>query len=146
MNILMSLLSGSIFGTGLIVSGMSNPAKVQNFLDLAGLWDPSLIFVMGGAIAVTAPGFWLLRKRSTPLFGPVFHWPTRHDLDGRLLAGAALFGIGWGVSGYCPGPAITGLPMFANGTLIVTLGMLVGMVLATWVGSLLQSQPASVST
>lgn len=145
MNTLMSLLSGLIFGVGLIVSGMSNPAKVQNFLDLAGIWDPSLIFVMGGAIAVTAPGFWLLRKRSAPFFAPIFHWPTRRDLDGMLLTGAAIFGIGWGVSGYCPGPAITALPVFASGTLVMTLGMLVGMVLATWVGSRLQSQPTAVS-
>lgn len=143
MNTLMSLLSGLIFGLGLIVSGMSNPAKIQNFLDLAGLWDPSLIFVMGGAIAITAPGFWLLRKRSAPFFGPAFHWPTRQDLDGRLLAGAALFGIGWGVSGYCPGPALTGLPMLANGTLVVILGMLVGMVLANWFGSRLPVRPAA---
>jgi len=130
MNFLASLLSGLIFGAGLIISGMSNPAKVQNFLDLAGLWDPSLIFVMGGAIAVTAPGFWLLRKRNAPLFGAAFHWPGRKDIDGRLIGGAVLFGLGWGVTGYCPGPAIVGLPMLATGTLAVVAGLLAGTALA----------------
>lgn len=123
-----ALLSGLVFGTGLIVSGMANPAKVMNFLDAFGKWDPSLAFVMGGAIAVTAPGFDLLfRKRQTPLYDSTFRLPTRNDLEPRLLTGAAIFGIGWGLGGFCPGPALTALPMAAIGTLIFVPFMLAGM-------------------
>lgn len=123
-----ALLSGLIFGIGLIVSGMANPAKVLNFLDLFGTWDPSLAFVMGGAIAVTAPGFALLfRSRQTPLFDNTFRLPTRNDLEPKLLTGAAIFGIGWGLGGFCPGPALTALPMAATGTLIFVPFMLIGM-------------------
>ncbi|MGR3464956.1 DUF6691 family protein [Limimaricola sp.] len=126
-----ALLSGLIFGFGLIVSGMSDPAKVLNFLDLFGTWDPSLAFVMGGAIAVTAPGFaWLTRRRSRPLFDSAFRLPTRTDLDPRLLTGAAIFGVGWGLGGFCPGPALTALPIAATGTLIFVPFMLGGMWLA----------------
>ena len=99
-----------MFGTGLILSGMANPAKVQNFLDLFGTWDPSLAFVMGGAIAVTMPGFWLVTRRAKPFFNDVFHLPTRTDFDKRLVSGAAIFGFGWGLGGFCPGPAVTAVP------------------------------------
>ena len=102
-----SAVCGLIFGIGLIISGMVNPAKVQNFLDIAGYWDPSLAFVMGSALVVTGLGFALLRRRTAPFLMPSFNWPTRTDIDAPLLAGAALFGIGWGLSGLCPGPAIT---------------------------------------
>jgi uncharacterized membrane protein YedE/YeeE len=125
---LFALLSGLIFGLGLIVSGMADPAKVLNFIDVFGTWDPSLAFVMGGAIAVTAPGFALLfRNRQTPLFDSTFHVPTRNDLDPRLLTGSAIFGIGWGLGGFCPGPALTALPIAATGTLIFVPFMLAGM-------------------
>ncbi|NUH64985.1 YeeE/YedE family protein [Sulfitobacter sp. S0837] len=125
---LFALLSGLIFGLGLIVSGMANPAKVLNFLDVFGTWDPSLAFVMGGAIAVTAPGFALLfRNRQTPLFDSKFRVPTRTDLEPKLLTGAAIFGIGWGLGGFCPGPALTSLPVAATGTLIFVPFMLIGM-------------------
>ena len=98
-----ALLSGLVFGLGLILSGMANPAKVLNFLDVFGTWDPSLAFVMGGAIAVTAPGFAVLfRNWNTPYFGRTFHVPTRNDLDPKLLTGAAIFGVGWGLGGFCP--------------------------------------------
>lgn len=126
-----ALLSGLVFGFGLIISGMSDPAKVLNFLDLFGTWDPSLAFVMGGAIAVTAPGFfWLTRQRSQPFFHGRFHIPTRTDVDPKLLSGAAIFGVGWGLGGFCPGPALTALPIGASGTLIFVPFMLVGMWLA----------------
>ena len=104
MRILSTLFAGLLFGTGLILSGMANPTKVQNFLDVFGTWDPSLAFVMGGAILVTAPGFWFVQKRSTPFFHDMFHLSTRKDVDARLLTGAALFGVGWGLGGLCPGP------------------------------------------
>jgi len=128
---LFALLSGLVFGIGLIVSGMADPAKVLNFLDVFGTWDPSLAFVMGGAIAVTAPGFALLfRSRQTPYFDNTFRVPTRNDLEPKLLTGAAIFGIGWGLGGFCPGPALTALPLAASGTLIFVPFMLGGMWIA----------------
>jgi uncharacterized membrane protein YedE/YeeE len=127
MQLISALLAGVIFGLGLIVSGMINPAKVQNFLDLFGSWDPSLAFVMGGAIAVTLPGFRLLRLRAKPLFAEIFSWPTRSDLDVRLFTGAAIFGVGWGLGGYCPGPAVTALSGGAGSTIVFVLAMLIGM-------------------
>jgi hypothetical protein len=132
---LFALLSGLVFGLGLILSGMADPAKVLNFLDVFGTWDPSLAFVMGGAVAVTAPGFALLtRNRRTPFFDTKFRIPTRNDLDPKLLTGAAIFGIGWGLGGFCPGPALTALPIAATGTLIFVPFMLIGMWLARHAG------------
>ena len=130
MHFLSTLIAGLFFGTGLILSGMANPTKVQNFLDIFGSWDPSLAFVMGGAILVTAPGFWLMQKRAAPIFHDMFHLPTRKDIDARLVTGAAIFGIGWGLGGLCPGPAVTSLPFAAPGVLIFVPAMLVGMTLA----------------
>lgn len=130
MQVVAAALAGLIFGVGLIVSGMSNPAKVQNFLDITGSWDPSLIFVMAGAIAVASVGFRLLSRRTAPLFAETFHWPRRQDLDARLIGGAAVFGAGWGLSGYCPGPALTALPLLDSGTMIFVVAMLAGIWLA----------------
>ena len=130
---LVTLLSGLMFGFGLLLSGMANPAKVQNFLDLFGTWDPSLAFVMGGAIAVTMPGFWLVTRRSKPFFNDVFHLPTRTGFDARLITGAAIFGVGWGLGGFCPGPAMTALPLAAEGTLIFVATMLTGMAASKYV-------------
>ena len=130
MRILSTLIAGLIFGTSLILSGMANPVKVQNFLDFFGSWDPSLTLVMGGAILVTMPGFWLVQKRKTPFFNNVFNLPTRTDFDFRLLAGAAIFGIGWGLGGFCPGPAVTSLSLAAKGTLVFVPAMLIGMTAA----------------
>lgn len=132
MNILSALISGLIFGFGLIISGMANPVKVQNFLDLFGTWDPSLAFVMGGAIIVTAPGYWLLKKRETPLFANTFQFPARTDFDKNLIMGASIFGIGWGLGGFCPGPALTALTMGNINTLIFVIAMIVGMLVAQW--------------
>lgn len=134
MNTLASLLTGLIFGTGLIVSGMVNPARVQNFLDLFGQWDPSLAFVMAGAIAVTLPGYRLLRKKmDKPLFGVSFHWPTRTDIDVRLITGAAIFGLGWGLGGLCPGPALTVLSTGGKDIALFVVAMLSGIVAARYI-------------
>ena len=130
---LVTLISGLLFGFGLLLSGMANPAKVQNFLDLFGTWDPSLAFVMGGAIAVTMPGFSLVTRHSKPFFNDVFHLPTRTDFDARLITGAAIFGVGWGLGGFCPGPAMTALPLAAEGTLIFVATMLTGMAASKYV-------------
>lgn len=134
MQLIPVFISGLIFGLGLLVSGMANPLKVQNFLDVFGHWDPSLAFVMGGAIAVTLPGFFLLKKRERPLIAPEFRWPGRTDIDARLVGGAALFGIGWGLGGFCPGPALTALPFLTTGVLVFVPAMLAGFVLAKMIG------------
>lgn len=130
---LTSLIAGTVFGIGLAVSGMMNPAKVLGFLDIAGDWDPTLAFVMGGALLVTAPGFWLLRKRGVALTGGKLHLPRRSDIDGRLLGGAALFGLGWGLGGFCPGPAIAGLATGVGGVYVFVAAMLAGMLLFRFV-------------
>ncbi|WP_371345377.1 DUF6691 family protein [Ancylobacter sp. IITR112] len=127
MSILVNLGLGLLFGLGLIVSGMSNPAKVLNFLDLFGTFDPSLAFVMGGAVMVAFLGFRLVLMREAPLMAPRFQLPTRTDIDARLLVGPALFGIGWGLGGFCPGPAFTALGLAAPGTLVFIPAMLAGM-------------------
>ena len=109
MKIWVAALSGLIFGLGLLASGMGNPAKVQNFLDVFGRWDPSLGLVMGGAIAIGLLAFTWARKRNTSLLGEPMQLPTSTAIDKRLLGGAALFGIGWGLAGFCPGPAVMNL-------------------------------------
>jgi hypothetical protein len=121
-----NILAGLIFGLGLLIAGMANPAKVQNFLDLAGTFDPSLIFVMAGAVVVTFAGYRLVLRRPRPVLAERFYLPTAKDIDARLVGGAALFGIGWGLSGFCPGPAIVSLPLLATGTLVFVPAMLAG--------------------
>ncbi len=136
---LLQFIIGLVFGLGLIVSGMSNPAKVLNFLDFAairsGTWDASLAFVMAGAIAVTFTGFKLVLRRPQPLFGEKFHLPTREDIDTRVIAGPAIFGIGWGLSGFCPGPAITALGFGTAAAVIFVAAMLAGMWLARFIAN-----------
>jgi uncharacterized membrane protein YedE/YeeE len=131
MGVLTALLSGLLFGAGLVVSQMVDPTKVQHFLDFAGVvsgaWDPSLAFVMGGALAVTAPGYWFVLRRKAPLAAPSFQVPTRTDIDPKLLAGAAVFGIGWGLAGYCPGPAIAALAFGRLEAAVFVVAMLGGM-------------------
>jgi uncharacterized membrane protein YedE/YeeE len=100
---------GLLFGLGLVLSGMINPEKVIGFLDLTGNFDPSLAFVMGGALAVTIPGYHLLFKRQAPLMAPKFDLPTKTRIDSQLVTGALIFGVGWGLAGLCPGPAISAL-------------------------------------
>jgi len=136
--LLANFLIGLIFGLGLVVSGMSNPAKVLNFLDLAGSWDPSLAFVMGGAVLVAFFGYRIVLKRKAPIFDTVFHVPTRTDIDTRLIVGPALFGMGWGLGGFCPGPALTAIGLAAPGTLMFVPAMFAGM----WMARLLATQRA----
>lgn len=109
MRLFISYLIGLVFGVGIVISGMANPAKVTNFFDFAGTWDPSLMFVMGGAVTVAFIGFRFVLKRPAPVMGTMFHLPTRRDLDARLLGGAAVFGVGWGIAGFCPGGALPAL-------------------------------------
>jgi uncharacterized membrane protein YedE/YeeE len=109
MKLLYALVTGLIFGVGIAVSGMMDPAKVLNFFDVAGTWDPSLAFVMGGALVVTFVGYRLVWRRDAPLFGSRFQVPTSTEIDPKLIGGSALFGIGWGIAGFCPGAAIPAL-------------------------------------
>lgn len=106
---IVALVAGVLFGFGLALSHMADPNKVLAFLDIVGAWDPSLALVMGGAVLVFAPAFVLIRRSAAPWIGTSFHLPTRNGVDGRLLGGAALFGLGWGLAGYCPGPALAAL-------------------------------------
>jgi hypothetical protein len=127
MKTLFALAAGLVFGIGLVVSGMANPAKVLGFLDLAGQWDPSLAFVMGGAIAVALPAFALAKRRRTSLLGAPLQLPTSHAIDRRLVFGSLAFGIGWGLAGFCPGPALVALGMRRWEALWFVLAMLAGM-------------------
>ena len=122
-----SLLAGLVFGLGLIVSGMANPAKVLGFLDLAGVWDPSLAFVMAGAIAVAAPAFALAKNRTVSILGATMKLSGLRDIDRRLVIGSVLFGIGWGVAGFCPGPGLVALGMGEIKALVFVGAMLAGM-------------------
>lgn len=111
---LAALASGLLFGVGLVVSGMVDPLKVLGFLDITGAWNPTLAFVMGGALLVAAPAFWLARRGASPLFATRFEWPTATRIDRPLLVGAVLFGVGWGLVGYCPGPALAGIAVMGH--------------------------------
>jgi uncharacterized protein len=125
--IITAIIAGALFAIGLAISGMTEPAKVTGFLDVTGAWDPSLAFVMAAAIAVHLPLVRLARQRQAPLFDRAFHWPTRRDIDAKLVAGAAIFGVGWGLSGYCPGPALTSLVAGGVPVLVFIGAMLVGL-------------------
>ena len=124
---IVALFAGALFGVGLVVSGMADPQKVIGFLDVAGDWDPTLAFVMGGALLVTVPAFRLILRRPRPVLADGFALPTKSDVDGRLLGGAALFGVGWGLSGFCPGPAVAALSTGLTPVLAFVAAMLVGM-------------------
>ena len=123
------LISGLLFAIGLGIAGMTDPAKVLAFLDMFGDWDPSLMFVMGGAILVYAPIYRLLKGRDAPRFSDRFHWPTAKDVDARLIIGSALFGVGWGLAGLCPGPAMVVLTTGAVPLLVFGAAMIAGMLL-----------------
>ncbi|MBW7837755.1 MAG: YeeE/YedE family protein [Sphingomonadales bacterium] len=121
-----ALASGILFGLGLGVSRMIDPSKVQGFLDVAGAWDATLLVVMVSALAVYAVGYRLVMRRPKPILGDVFHVPTRRDVDARLVLGSAIFGIGWGLAGFCPGPALTALVLGRTEVLLFIVAMLVG--------------------
>jgi len=127
MVMIVAFLSGLIFGIGLIISGMANPAKVLAFLDITGLWDPSLIFVMAGAIAIGFFAFLWARSRHTTLLGAEMKLPSATKVDRRLIIGAMMFGAGWGLAGFCPGPALVGLGMGLPKALLFVAAMLAGM-------------------
>lgn len=138
-----ALLAGAVFGTGIAISGMINPAKVQNFFDLAGTWDPSLAFVMAGALLVTFVGYRLVLKRPAPVFDTSFHLPAKKQLDLPLLAGAATFGIGWGITGFCPGGSIPALGLAEPSALIFIAAMVVGIALARVTGNWRQASASA---
>ncbi len=123
------LVSGMLFGAGLVLSQMINPTKVIGFLDITGGWDPTLLMVMAGALAVTIPGYRLILKRTSPLFEQKFNLPVKTALDARLVAGAMLFGTGWGMAGLCPGPALTALVSGEFSIFIFTAAMITGFLL-----------------
>lgn len=127
MLVLTSLLAGLFFGFGLIVSGMSNPAKVLGFLDLTGAWDPSLALVMVGAVLIGRMGFFVANNRTLSLLGAEMKLPTARHIDLRLVVGSALFGIGWGMAGFCPGPALVALGMGETKAAVFVAAMLAGM-------------------
>ena len=130
MPLIFSLLAGMIFGVGLTLSDMVNPARVINFLDFAGHWDPTLMFVTAGGLGVTALGYRLIFRRRAPLADAQFHLPTRRQIDLPLVGGSALFGVGWGLSGICPGPAFADLVTLNPKVLLFVAAMLVGMIVA----------------
>lgn len=123
------LISGALFGAGLTLSGMTNPVRVRGFLDIFGDWDPTLAFVMGGAVIVMAVAWRIQARMQRPVFGEKFSLPDRKDLDPRLLGGAVLFGIGWGIAGLCPGPALASLALAPATVLPFVAAMVVGMAL-----------------
>lgn len=137
MRLIVTYLIGLCFGTGIAIAGMANPAKVLNFFDIAGHWDPSLAFVMGGALAVTFVGYRLVLPRGEPLFEPKFALPTSRVIDAKLLGGAAIFGIGWGITGFCPGGALPALGTLKPEVWIFITAMIAGMLatkmLTTWI-------------
>ena len=140
-----SLLAGLLFGLGLIVSGMANPAKVLGFLDLAGAWDPSLGFVMAGAIAVAAIAFAGAKKRTMSFLGSTMKLPDSRDIDRRLVIGSVLFGIGWGVAGFCPGPGLVALGMGEIKALVFVGAMLAGIGIFELIERRKQASPRSAT-
>jgi uncharacterized membrane protein YedE/YeeE len=136
MHLIIIYLIGVIFGTGIVMSGMANPAKVINFFDVAGSWDPSLIFVMGGALVVTAIGYRLVFGRARPIFEGKFMVPTARNLDARLIGGSAVFGIGWGIAGFCPGGALPALGTGRIDVIAFVGAMLAGIFAARYLQSL----------
>lgn len=122
-----SLLAGLLFGFGLALSQMTDPAKIIGFLDVSGGWDPTLLLVMGGAVLVTLISFRFILRRAHPVFDNQFHLPTHRDIDGRLIGGAAIFGVGWGLAGFCPGPGVAAIAQGVWQPLVFVVGLALGM-------------------
>jgi uncharacterized membrane protein YedE/YeeE len=134
-----ALAAGVIFGVGLVLSGMTQPAKVLGFLDWFGAWDPTLLFVMGGAVVVYGVAYRLIMKRARPLLAEVFAVPAPGAIDRKLIFGAALFGVGWGLGGYCPGPSVVALASGALDVIVLVAATAAGM----WIASRLEATPSS---
>jgi len=143
MKLPIAYLIGLIFGVGISLSGMANPAKVLNFFDLAGTWDPSLAFVMGGAVLVTFVGYRWVLNRPKPLFEAHFGLPTRTDIDLRLVSGAVIFGIGWGIAGFCPGGALPALGTGNSMVILFVVSLLVGIVVTSLLDNVLRKENSS---
>ncbi len=126
----LTFLVGAVFGTGIVFSGMANPAKVINFFDIAGTWEPSLAFVMGGALVTTFIGYRLVFRRAAPVFEPKFDLPSNRELDLRLIAGSGIFGVGWGIAGFCPGGALPALGTLDSRVIVFVAALITG-ILAT---------------
>ncbi len=139
---LATLLSGLLFGTGLTISGMVNPMKILNFLDIFGPWDATLIIVMGAGLVVTLLGYQIIFKRNAPLFATSFRLPTSQDIDVKLLGGAALFGLGWGLTGFCPGPAIASLVFGRTESITFVIAMAAGMIVTRQIQNRMQISAA----
>lgn len=135
MRLVISYFIGLVFGVGISISGMANPAKVLNFFDIAGTWDPSLAFVMGGALIVTAIGYRFVLKRPAPMLATSFQLPTRRDIDLPLVGGSAVFGIGWGIAGFCPSGALPALGTGRSEVLLFVAALLVGIFAAKLIQS-----------
>jgi uncharacterized membrane protein YedE/YeeE len=129
-----AFVCGLVFGIGLVVSGMTDPANIKGFLDVAGDWRPQLLAVLGGAVVVTTGLYALARRRTAPFAAAAFEWPTRTNIDARLVAGAALFGIGWALGGFCPGPALASLGLGSIEAWVFVPAMALGMWLARGAG------------
>lgn len=143
MNRAIEFFVGLLFGWGLLLSGMTDPGKVQGFLDLAGPWDPSLAFVMGGAIAVGVFAFALAKRRTKTFLGGAFHLPTSREIDKRLVVGALLFGAGWGLAGFCPGPGVVAMAAGQTKAAVFVLAMLAGMLVHKFMDRAVAPAPAA---
>jgi uncharacterized membrane protein YedE/YeeE len=129
---LCEFLAGLLFGVGLMISGMTDPSKVIGFLDISGAWDPSLAFVMGGAVLVGLVGFRIAKRRTATAFDQPMHWPGREDVDAKLIIGSLIFGAGWGLAGFCPGPALVNFAAGQSEAIWFVGAMLVGMGIHRW--------------
>ncbi len=136
------LISGLLFGAGVTISGMVNPMKILNFLDIFGPWDATLLFVMGAGLVVTSLGYQIIFRKSAPLFATSFKLPTSEDIDAKLLGGAALFGLGWGLSGFCPGPAIASLVFGRTESITFVTALAAGMIVTKQIQNRMQTSEA----
>ncbi len=144
MRLVSTYLIGLIFGVGISISGMANPAKVLNFFDIAGIWDPSLVFVMGGAVVVAFLGYKIVLRRPAPVLDAKFHLPDNPRIDARLLGGSALFGVGWGIAGFCPGGALPALGTGQIDVFVFVAALIAGIFAAKGLMALTHARAARV--